>query len=279
MTGREEIVLPTRVANTGRDDHHFAGWPVFGSLAGTETLTGFIALGLTGRRLDAEQVRILDDVVAAWTLADPRIWPLKIARLASSFGGVLQGFAASILCLENKYVGTWQSSPDAARFLLEVKRALGERSADADAVAEFVRVKLAGATYIPGFGVPFRQADERLPPLRRCLEAHGGYHRRPFWVLFETIAAILRQDRSLEPNMAGGWAAVALDLGLEPNVIGPLSIALGTHMFMANALEGARQAPALLQRLPDACVRYVGKPPRLSPRATAAQAQATQRSR
>jgi hypothetical protein len=54
--------------------------------------------------------------------------------------------------------------------------------------------------------------------------------------------------------------------------VGPLSSALMQHMFFAHAVEGARQAPQVLRRLPDRCIDYTGREARASPRALSAAA-------
>jgi hypothetical protein len=77
----------------------------------------------------------------------------------------------------------------------------------------------------------------------------------------------LRREKRLEPNIGIGSAAVCLDLGLAPDEIAPLVVALMQHLIFANAVEGARQAPAALRHLPDDRIDYVGKPPRRSARA------------
>jgi hypothetical protein len=38
-------------------------------------------------------------------------------------------------------------------------------------------------------------------------------------------------------------------------------------VFLANAVEGAAQAPAVLRKLPDSSIEYIGTPPRSYPKA------------
>jgi hypothetical protein len=190
----------------------------------------------------------------------------EILRLASTFGGTIQGIAAALLCMDCHVVGIWESSLATARWLVELRETLGDRAGDPEAVAQTVRDHLADRRYFPGFGVPFRVEDERVPPMWRCLEARGR-DRLPYAHLFGLVGEVVRRERGMNPNIAGLAAAVCLDLGFAPDEIGPLLIFLAVHMFVANAHEGARQAPAVLQRLPDDRVRYVGPAPRVSPRA------------
>jgi hypothetical protein len=87
---------------------------------------------------------------------------------------------------------------------------------------------------------------------------------------FDAIAAVVTRERRAEPNIAMAMAAAFLDLGLQVHEVGPLCTALLQHMFFAHAVEGARQAPGVLQRLPDRCIDYAGRGARQSPRALAA---------
>jgi hypothetical protein len=84
--------LPTRVAHAEWGVNRYFGFPV-PDLLGDETLTGLVALAVGARRLPAAEREVLDDIAVAMTLADPRIWPLKMTRLVASYGGGLAGMA------------------------------------------------------------------------------------------------------------------------------------------------------------------------------------------
>jgi hypothetical protein len=55
-----------------------------------------------------------------------------------------------------------------------------------------------------------------------------------------------------------------LDIGLSIEAISAFGVMFLFHDALANAVEGARQAPAILQRLPDSSVEYRGRPARSS---------------
>jgi hypothetical protein len=250
-------------------DHWFRGYMVGKDLAGRATLAGLMGLGINGRRLTDDEAGMLDDIAVAWTSADPRIWPLKVSRLASSFGGTIQGIAAALLCMDCHVVGIWESSLATARWLGELRESLRDCAGDPERVAQAARDHLGNRRFIPGFGVPYRVEDERVPPMWRCL-ANRGRDRLPNVHLFEQVGDVVRRERGIGPNVTGLATAICLDLGFAPDEIGSLLIYLATPMIIANAHEGARQAPAVLQRLPDDRVRYIGPAPRVSPRARGA---------
>lgn len=265
----EKLVLTTRVGRACGDDNHFHGHAVAGELCGRESVTGLIALAVLGRRLDEDEKAVLDDLAVVMTVADPRIWPLKLVRVVSSYGRALPALAAAQLCIEDALIGHWTTGAAAAQ-LAQLREALGTRAADDDAVAMEVERVFASGRRLMGFGVPFREQDERVVALRRCLAARGRIDR-PHFRLFERVAQAVYTQKKLSPNIGVAVGAACLDLGATPRQASLLSVALGQTDYLANAVEGAAQAAPILRELPQAHVRYVGKPPRQSPRATAAR--------
>jgi len=70
--------LRTRSAHWGYEEHQYFGHAVFAELRGKESLSGLTALSVLGRRLSREACALLDEAAVCLTLADPRIWPLKL---------------------------------------------------------------------------------------------------------------------------------------------------------------------------------------------------------
>jgi hypothetical protein len=259
--------LPTRVGFAAWGENFLFGHAVGRDLVGTETYTGLIALAVRGRRPTAEERLVLDDIAAAMIAADPRIWPLKLIRVISSYGSTLPALAASKLCVERAMIGHWTSGEAAAR-LQSLFHAIGGQVEDALAVRREVSRALASGARWTGFGVPFREQDERLLALRRCLEQRGRVSL-PFFRLSETLAGVMLELKGLRPNIGTGVAAACLDLGYAPREIEVLALMLGQTDYLANAVEGAAQMPAMLRQLPAEVIRYAGPGPRQSPRSIA----------
>jgi hypothetical protein len=264
----KEPALSTNSAHWGWDEHCYFGQRVFGELASRESLTGLTALSVLGRRFSAEQCAVLDDAAVCLTLADPRIWPLKLTRVIAAHGGMTAGAAAGLLILEDARIGPWTCAK-AAELLVEFHLQLVGTAFDGEAVGTVVRAYLDKHQFVWGFGTPFRKRDERLVAFWSCLERRGR-RRLPFMRTLDAIAAVVVPARQTEPNMGMAIAAAFLDLGVDVHEVGPLSTALMQHMLFAHAVEGARQAPPTLQRLPDRCIDYIGREARESPRARAA---------
>jgi hypothetical protein len=262
MSRRPIEALRTRVAHVGWGANRYFGSAVPDLHAAGETLAGMVTLAISGRRLAASERAILDDIAVAISLADPRIWPLKMARLVSSYGGCLPALATVFLSLEEARIGHFTFG-DAARLLVELREEATELTC-AGMVAPLER-RLQSGTRLTGFGVPFRPQDERLLLLRKSI-VERGLEGLPFWRAMEAAGEAARQLKGLEPNIGLGVAAACLDLGFRPREIALLGVALAQTDFLANAVEGSEQQPSVLRRLPDDCVVYAGKPSRESPR-------------
>lgn len=254
--------IRTRVAKHLLGDNRYFGHSALNELVSQETLTGMMALAVTGRRITAEERDLLDDLCVIMTSADPRIWPLKLARIVASYGGTLAGYTASMLPMEGHQIGPWVAGYAAQMYVeLDVFIESFEGS-----LADAVRAFIAGSSHFHGYGVPLRTSDERLDALERRMRA-SGRDLRKYWRLHEALAAGLWEQKKLRPNITAGFGAMLLDLGFTPHQASMMTLIQNSNTFAANAFEGARQQVDALRKLPDEHIEYVGKPARVSPRA------------
>jgi hypothetical protein len=256
--------LASRCAHWGWSDHRYFGHSVFEQLAGHESMMGMSALSVLGRKLPKDCCDVLEDIVCTSTLADPRVWPLKLTRLVASYGSTMPAVAAGLLIQEGARIGPWTTA-SAAEALAEFHCAIGEWPDDTALVRKVVEQYFSRHKFIPGFGTPYRKVDERLARFEQLMEERHR-HTLPHWRTMLAVAAEVRSLKGAEPNIGIGYAAALLDMGVSIPEIGPLATLLLHHMFYANAVEGAHQAPELLRKLPDNHVDYVGVPARNSPR-------------
>ena len=250
--------IATRVAHTGTDELRFCGHRVFGELLGRVSATQLQMLGLAGVLVDRDSAAVIDDLLTVMSSADPRMWPFKIARLAASHGSAAFGAAASIVAAEGGIFGPNRMRAT-AQWLVDVRDGLGDRDVDDAALLSILE---AGAV---AFGVLYRNHDERFAALVRQLEARGR-DTGPHVSLCLRIVRVGREQRQLEPHVFLGIAAACLDLGLSVDATAAFATLLLFHNAIANAVEGARQRPALLRELPGDVIAYEGPPARSSPR-------------
>lgn len=248
--------LPTNVGAARWGDNRFRGYSVNDDLEGRTTTWDALSLSVDHRCLTRDEVAILDDFVTCNLVADPRIWPLKVTRLVSSYGNASIGILAGIYSTEGGRVG-WSAFADAAAFLQRLLRE-GDWSSRVTAALERGEI-------VPGFGVVSRGEDERAVGLKRCVERRGRSDF-PAWTCARLVDEQLR-PRGKPMNIAAGGAAILLDVGFNPEQIRSLGPAVLYPNYLANAVEGAAQAPEILRRLPDSAIDDRTPAPRKSPRA------------
>jgi hypothetical protein len=258
--------MKTNVGSAGFDDHRFRGFALYGELIGSESFAGLLALAIDGRRRTDDEARMLDDMAAVIAVADPHIWPCKLVRVASAYGGSLAGVAASTYLLQDAWIGPHTVGRSAAT-LEDIADRIGF-DPSTSVLTEELASQIAKRSRLLGFGVPARPQDERVPALAARIRARGRANL-PYWRLTERLIEAMRTERALEPNIGIAFAAAALDLGFASEHIGLLTTALWQIVPVANAAEGAAQAPAILQSLPLADVEYVGPAPQPTVRSLA----------
>ncbi|MEO8874243.1 MAG: hypothetical protein ABI461_01545 [Polyangiaceae bacterium] len=260
--------IRSRVAHHLVGDNRYFGNSI-NDLVGHETYSGMIALALTGRRATEEQRQTLDDVAVILTSADPRIWPLKLTRLISSYGSTMAGFTASQLALEGNQIGPWVIGYSAA-MLVTLDESVGDTQGDPLVLEERIRDFVARTPRFFGYGVPLRKSDERLDRLETRMRERGRDHLH-YWQLHLALAREIMRVKGLPPNVGAGLAAVFLDHGYSPREASTLPMFLHQNVFAANANEAATQAEAGMRTLPAEAIDYVGQPARISPRALAVE--------
>lgn len=158
-------MIVTRVAKHLFGDNLYFGHAALGDLLEHETLSGLVAMGVSGQRPTDPQRPVLDAIAVLVNSADPRIWPLKLTRLVSSYGGVLAGYCAGQLAIEGGRIGYWVTG-HAAATLAALRQAVGDCIDEPEAVAQAVGNLVRSGGRILGFGVPLRPSDERMDALR-----------------------------------------------------------------------------------------------------------------
>ena len=261
-TPQRPPVVVTRVGLSLFGDNAFFGRSMNGEVIGVDGFWSMISQCLGGPRLDPERERCLSDIAVCAQAADPRVWPLKLARLISSYGSSMSGLGAALQSCEAAMIGPWTAQDAALRL-----ESLGRLASDE--LPLLVPAMLAAGERFVGYGVPLRQADERVAKMRSLMPARYPSLLGKHWAVAHALERILIDARGLHMNISAAMGAICLDLGFSPEQIGPLVMIQTTTSFLAHSWEGSRQRAAVLQQLPDTLVEYVGPPRRRSPRSTA----------
>ncbi len=168
----ERPVLLTHVGHVGPDHHRFRGFDVGRELVGHESYWSVVSLAVGGPRLSPADSRLLDDLATSLVGPDPRIWPWKLCRLMSAYGRFSVGMAGPLIMMSSGSVGP-AALAAVANFFVELERELGSELADDGALARTLGRALERSPRPPGFGTPFRHADERNAPILALAKAHG----------------------------------------------------------------------------------------------------------
>jgi hypothetical protein len=243
----------------------FLGWSIFKDLLGRESFLGLVVLGLTGRRITAEESALVDEMAATNAAADPRIWAFKAARLIAAHGDPLAGAVCGQLCVLDAKIGP-SVATKAAEMLKDVRAAVGQEEDDS-VIQDRILAYLDSHDRLYGFGVPYRERDERFFAMMERIHARG-FAKRPHCRLIDPLVkAVVGKKTSLAPNSALTCAAVCLDLGFEPRQVGPFIMVMFLLPTIANTFEESELRSPALRELPVDSIDYVGQAPRRSPRA------------
>ncbi len=252
----EPPTLKTSVSRAEHGENQFRGYAVGRELAGRVSHWFAVALAVGHRGLDDVGVGLFDDIAVCTLSADPHIWPLKVTRLATCYGALVPGLAAGMLSTSGGIIG-WGTYEPAARMLV--------RLAEADDIRPALDAERRDTRHLPGFGVAFRDEDERAVMLKRCVRRRN-MDRGRYWQTMLRADEYLRSLRA-PVNIGGATTAILLDLGFTPEQMQPIILSMLVPNYLANAVEGAAQAPAILRQLPAHTIEDRTPPPRKSPRA------------
>jgi len=169
--------------------------------------------GITGRRYNAAQLKLLHALWAFTSYPDARIWNNRVAALAGSARstGAL-GLAAALAVSEAKIYGLGPCL-GAYDFFSSAAKALN----DGTALTDVVHLALQENRGIGGYGRPIAAQDERIGPITALATELGlanGFH---ITLAFETDALLRAKHRRLQMNYAAVTAAFLLDLGFTRN--------------------------------------------------------------
>jgi hypothetical protein len=245
--------------------NRFCGADVFDTLArAVSTPSDLLILSFGGRALDDGDREVLRCVSLAVTSPDARVWPLKLTRVLASHGNLFASFHGAQLANLTDRIG-----PNAATSCARALAAIGERvedPADTARLDEEIARFLESRPTVGGFGVPFREEDERLVELERLLAGHAITRRKP-WLISQGLARAMRARHGIRPNVVSALASIILDLGIAPHRAGLFVGVMMTHTYAAHALEACDRDSGLLRELDfTRHVEYRGRAPRRVPR-------------
>lgn len=188
----------------------FRGHDLLAELGSTEWLELYV-LGITGRRFEPAQIRLMHAMWVCTSYPDARLWNNRVAALAGTTRSTASlGLAAALAVSEAATYGRGVDI-EAIDFLLRSKQAVDTGASLKECVAQQLK------TYrrIAGYGRPIADRDERIEPMLK-LARELGYDRGPYVQLaFQVERTLLEGRWRMHMNYGALAAAFAADLGLS----------------------------------------------------------------
>jgi len=210
--------------------------------------------GITGRRFNPRQTKLLHGIWVLTSYPDTRIWNTRVAGLAGrARSSPVLAVTAALAVSEARIYGGGPGLRAIDFFLRAGKAADSGRE-----LRDFVTEELE-SRYIYGYGRPIDSHDERLPWLASLAKEQGMDQGRHFKLAFEVEKILLEMGKpNLRMNYAGMTAALGADLGLTPREFHIFRV----PMFLAGMppcwVEAAEKPEGALFPTPCGGIAYEG---------------------
>lgn len=173
---------------------------------------GLLLLGVTGRRLSENQIRMFD---AIWAMSvsypDPRIWNNRVAALAGTTRSTAGLASAGAAAISEAQIYGGRANVAAVDFIIEAKK-LVDSGQDLESV---IKNELKTNRAIYGYGRPIVNEDERNQPILKIAN-ELGLADGPHLKLALEVDKILSEGRwRMKMNITGLAAAIGADQGLS----------------------------------------------------------------
>lgn len=190
-----------RVVFRGKDLHHDLG-----DMSWVE----LYFFGVTGRILAEAQIKIITTIWAYTSFPEPRMWNNRVAALAANSRSTSAlGLSAALAVSEASLYGR-RLDARALDFFIK----MGRLPSGLDELEGAIESYLYRYRYLPGFGRPVTNIDERIGPLKRVLR-ETGLHQGKHVLIVQQIERILKaKGLKLSANFGALTAAIAADMEL-----------------------------------------------------------------
>ena len=221
------LTLGSQVVTHGLDVHHDCV---------EMTFVSYHLFSVTGRRCDARQARVLDQLWITTGYADARIWCNRIAGYLGS-ARVDAAFAMSAALAASNSVGYGFRAMSAA---YSVQAAIPDSEAAREA---WLTELLSEGRILHGYGRPVHGHDERIGTALAIL-AQAGLRAGPALKKAFALDRDLRAKKGIEMNIAALWAALCIDFGIDAREYEAFMLLMLTPGYAA-VYADQRRRPAL----------------------------------
>ncbi len=168
--------------------------------------------GITGRRFDEKQLKMLNAIWTNTSFPEPRLWNNRVAALAGTARSTATLALGAAVAVSEASIYGHRPNTRAVDFFWRAKKMLDEGQTLSGIVAR--EMELFRGIY--GYGRPIAREDERIPHMMRLARELGFDQGRCARLAFEVEALLLAGRWRLHMNITGLDAALAADMGLTP---------------------------------------------------------------
>lgn len=219
------------------------------------------AFGITGRRLPAAQLRVLEFIWVNTSYPDARIWNNRVAALAGTTRStpnlaITAGHALSEAMIYGRR--------NEFRALAFFTRALKERQGGAT-VADCIQRHLQRQGKLAGYGRPLASGDERIGPTMAYAREQGVAGGPHVALAFEVEEELRAQGKALAMNFGALVSAFGADFGFTPREFTMFLYPAFLGGMQPCYLEASAKPPGAVFPTPCSEVQYEGAAKRAWP--------------
>lgn len=201
VTGMGAWFPGERVVFRGKDLHHDLG---------DMTWVELYFFGVAGRIFTQAQIKIITTIWAYTSFPDPRMWNNRVAALAANSRSTSAlGLSGALAVSEASLYGR-RLDARALDFFLR----MGSLTGGLETLQREIESYLYRHRYLPGFGRPVTNIDERIGPLKRALRQTGLHEGKHVLIVHEIEQILKGRGMKLSANFGAIAAAIAADMGL-----------------------------------------------------------------
>ncbi|MEQ6341957.1 MAG: hypothetical protein M3A44_09985 [Gammaproteobacteria bacterium] len=165
--------------------------------------------GITGRRFDEKQLKMLNAIWTNTSYPDPRIWNNRVVALAGTARSTATLALGAAVAVSEASIYGHRPAIQAIDFFCRTKKALDEGKI----LSDFVKQEVEKFGRIYGYGRPIARTDERIPHMLRLAKELGFDKGFCVRLAFDVEQLLLERGPRLQMNIAALGAALAADMG------------------------------------------------------------------
>ena len=167
--------------------------------------------GITGRRFEADQLKVLNAIWTSTSYPDPRLWNNRVTALAGTARSTPTLALSGAMAISEATIYGHRANVHAIDFIIRTKKAV-EKGIKLE---ELVKKELKDRRTIGGYGRPLHRSDERIPHMMKLLREVGMDQGSHVQLAMQIEKQLMLGRLRMRMNISGLDAALGADLGFS----------------------------------------------------------------